>query len=500
MPNLSRRNLLQLVGLAGAAYMLPSLARPRAARADNGVPKRLVFFYTEQGTLKQFDNNGVSYFPWAPNAPGAPSATSITTPWSTSAHTLGELHAASLTPFQKKLLFLDGIDMISSTVDPTGAANAHIAGETHALVAANRQTDALAGGISIDQYIAKAINSPTPLTELSSLEMYVDPWGGDNGNEAHPIYSGSGQPVQMSGDAGVIYDRLLPHGPTTNDPAQQAKLAAMLAQQKATLELAKQNFSALGTKAGKLDADRMNAHAQALADLESRLSIGANVACMEPDRATAIAGSNAATKTDPSCAVPADCTYTADLDVAMRLAQLALSCDLTRVLTLYASVPPDAVINYKSVQGTTDFHDMVHKTNGGNPALGSDPTAMGIVKGYHQYMSAQFAKFLGLLDSIVEPNGGTVLDNSIVVWCGQIAAGDHSLDHIPYVLAGSMGGAVKSGRYVRYPRTPNMQRWPVYSDGPAHNDLFVALANLMGVPAKTFGNASVCAGPLAGLT
>ena len=35
---------------------------------------------------------------------------------------------------------------------------------------------------------------------------------------------------------------------------------------------------------------------------------------------------------------------------------------------------------------------------------------------------------------------------------------------------------------------------------PAHNDLFVTLANYMGIPITTFGNPKVCKGPLAGLT
>ena len=63
-----------------------------------------------------------------------------------------------------------------------------------------------------------------------------------------------------------------------------------------------------------------------------------------------------------------------------------------------------------------------------------------------------------------------------------------------------MGGAVKTGRYVRYPRAKDMNLWPTYSTGPAHNDLFVSLANLMGVQTSTFGNPAVCKGPLAGLT
>jgi hypothetical protein len=95
------------------------------------------------------------------------------------------------------------------------------------------------------------------------------------------------------------------------------------------------------------------------------------------------------------------------------------------------------------------------------------------MKAYQTYNAKMFAKFLDLLAAIPESDGTTLLDNTLVVWCGQIAAGDHSLDNIPYVLAGAMGGAVKTGRYVRYPRvkTPD---WPTYSNSanPPGNDAY----------------------------
>lgn len=142
---------------------------------------------------------------------------------------------------------------------------------------------------------------------------------------------------------------------------------------------------------------------------------------------------------------------------------------------------------------------MIHRTQGAAPQLDGNPTAMKIVKDYHTYHAKKFAQFLDLLAAIPEADGSTLLDHTLVVWCGQIAAGDHSLDHLPLVLGGGMGGAVTPGRYVRYPRKPDAQYWPAYSRGPAHNDLFVSLANMMGVSTNTFGASSVCKGPLAGL-
>jgi hypothetical protein len=494
---ISRRNVLQILGLAGASYGASTLLGASPVRAGGPtVPKRIVFFYTEHGTLKQFNDDGSLKPFWTPTVNGAPDALSIQKPWSTTDFTLRDIHQP-LVAHQKNILLLDGIDMLSSNVDPTGAANAHIGGETHALVAANRLSDKLAGGPSIDQFIAQSLNSPAPLTVLPSLEVFISPWQHDAGGgsaEASPLYADAGMPIPIYGDVNKIYDRMFPNGPQGTSDAEKAKAAKLLAQQNSAIEAAYARFKSVSSRSSALDKARLDAHAQALRDLESRLALASATSCTPPDKATITGGAVVNTVDGQEGQ-----SYEANADVLMRLVQTSLACDLTRVATLYVPVPPDDVFGYTSVGGTTDFHDMVHKTNGAKPALGDDPAAIGIMKAYQTYNAKMFAKFLDLLAAIPEADGTTLLDNTLVVWCGQIAAGDHSLDNIPYVLAGGLGGAVKTGRYVRYPRVKDMSLWPIYSSGPAHNDLFVTLANLMDVKTSTFGNPAVCKGPLAGL-
>ena len=53
---------------------------------------------------------------------------------------------------------------------------------------------------------------------------------------------------------------------------------------------------------------------------------------------------------------------------------------------------------------------------------------------------------------------------------------------------GGAGGALRTGRYLTYPQG---QR--------CISDFYVSLANLLDVPLTTFGDASVCKGPLPGL-
>ena len=481
----SRRTILQLLAL-GAATVIGTTRRPSIAHAAPIIPRRVVFFYSEQGTLKQFNDDGSLKPFWAPTAPNAPNPLSIQQPWSTDTFTLGDMHGP-LESLRNKLLFLDGIDMLSSNVDPTGPGNAHLGGETHALVANNRLSASLAGGPSIDQFIAQQINSPSPVTALPSLELTINALLQDAGGfETAPLYAAAGQPIPIPGRPSNVYNRMFPDGPTPPDDNGEAEKRA--AQQRSVVNFASKDFSSLAGRMSKLDRDRLTAHADSLRDLEERLALLPSAACVEPEPTITAGETWGGDKA----------AYEANADIMMRLTQVALSCDLTRVATIHLSVPPNDAFGYYSVNGTTDFHDMVHQTSGVAPALADNPEAIAIVKACHTYHSQMFANFIAMLDSIPESDGTTLLDNTLVVWCGQLAGGDHSLDRIPYILAGGMSGAVTPGRYVRYPRVAS-NNWPAYSDGPAHNDLFVALANMMGVEIDSFGNPDVCKGALAGL-
>ncbi len=187
-----------------------------------------------------------------------------------------------------------------------------------------------------------------------------------------------------------------------------------------------------------------------------------------------------------------------------QLIQVALACDLTRVV----SIDLDGyTIPYGDFGYTAGFlgstgHSRSRAQDQRHPRrrYASDPTATAMMKAYHTAESALLAKLLTLLDSIPESDGTTLLDNTLVLWCGEIGAHDHSLDYLPYVLIGGTAHGLNQGRYVRYPRKVATTAWPLYSTGLPHNNLFVKLANLMGVSTNTFGQSSICTGALDGLT
>jgi hypothetical protein len=440
----SRRSALGLLA-AGAAGGALWRSAPRSALAAPGdIPKRLIFFYTQQGTLRNL---------WAPTG-------------TETSFELGPLHGP-LQTYKSELLFLHGLDMRSNEVDPTSPANAHYGGTTHSLTGIDRQSGTLPSGPSIDQFIASGLSRGGPLTAFPSLELAAANVSG----EWAVSFAGSGQPVTFSTKPDETYERLFGRFMAPDDSAALARQE----QDELVLRYAAGEFDAKAASFGRGDRLRLEAHAAAIRDLQKRLTLTGGSACTKPE-ATGFAG-----KRD----------YVAIADANLHLATAALACDLTRIVTLALPELPSAQVGYTSgAHGTTDLHDLVHKT-AENGELKDNPDAVAPIKRYHQYHAQQFADLLALLDGIPESDGQSLLDHSVVLWCGQLGSGSHDLSWLPWMLAGSGGGYFETGRFLQLPRT-NKQ-------GLAHNDLFVSLANYMGLDIATFGNASACQGPLPGL-
>ena len=83
--------------------------------------------------------------------------------------------------------------------------------------------------------------------------------------------------------------------------------------------------------------------------------------------------------------------------------------------------------------------------------------------------------------------GGSVLDNSVIMHGQDCAmAGAHSKKDMGYFLIGGAGGALKTGRHLKFNSVP-------------HNNLLVSLLNAFGIPDQTFGDPTCCTGPLPGI-
>jgi hypothetical protein len=168
----------------------------------------------------------------------------------------------------------------------------------------------------------------------------------------------------------------------------------------------------------------------------------------------------------------------------MDLAAAALACDLTRVLSLQWTYA-ESNQSFPHL-GFTDFHHVM------SHAGDSDAAAQEKLTKINVWYAEQFAYLLGKLASYPE-EGGTLLDNTAVLWCNEVGKGNnHAHRDLPFLLAGSCGGYFRTGRFVDYMAGG--------AAGHPHNNLLVSLAQAMGLPDTTFGDPAYSTGPLPGLT
>jgi hypothetical protein len=105
----------------------------------------------------------------------------------------------------------------------------------------------------------------------------------------------------------------------------------------------------------------------------------------------------------------------------------------------------------------------------------------------HNWLSSRFLTLVQALD-VPDPlsPGKTVLDNTCIFWTSEVDGGDaHTVQSIPVVLVGSLGGTLKTGQFLKYGEIGGVAP----NQNPTMNrnmgDLFATLSNAMGAPTTT---------------
>jgi hypothetical protein len=131
----------------------------------------------------------------------------------------------------------------------------------------------------------------------------------------------------------------------------------------------------------------------------------------------------------------------------MQVMALAVACGLTRAATLQIGNGNDQTQYTIDGKKYERFHHISHRINGD----GGDGSAIANADVKHHDLDKLFAQAFGYLvdqlSSYMTPTG-TLLDEGVSVWLSDVATGDHSPNNLPYVIAGSAGGFLKTGHYV----------------------------------------------------
>ena len=279
-------------------------------------------------------------------------------------------------------------------------------------------------------------------------------------------------PNVMTPDAGT---------PTTRPFAER-----LTTQRRRVLDDVRESLKSLKLKVGAADRLRLEKHEASIERFESGLPLpGA------PD-----AGSPAPTACRATQALPPDFAnrqnnyepyYRAHIDVLVQ----GLACGVSRVASLqdhdmydppfsrFLAAPPSSLSGLGAVPFPpmqSDWHSNVHGASGGGVG---DRANNGSLDAGFTFYASMFRYLLDQMDAVVEPNGQTLLDNSLVMWISEFGdGGSHSTHNLPVVLAGSAGGTLTTGRHV----ATSGGALGAYNTGTVTtNDLFLSLHRQMGV-------------------
>jgi hypothetical protein len=168
----------------------------------------------------------------------------------------------------------------------------------------------------------------------------------------------------------------------------------------------------------------------------------------------------------PANGLPEDLREHAKL--MLDLIALAFQTDKTRVATLLISRDLSAMY-YPFLEVSQAHHGASHANNNDE------------YERITRWHVSQFAYLASKLDSMPEGDG-TVLDNSCLLFLSNMWIGrSHDNSRLPVVLAGGLGGTLKTGRTLDYTRAGDERRKAC--------SLYLSLLDRMGITLDRFGDA-----------
>ena len=441
----NRRSFLQAV--AGASVALPFLEAGEAAAQADAAP-RLVIYQTGQGNLST----------WTPPVlPG--NALQLST------------MLEPLAPHQDKVMALSGV---SNLVSPLHNSNGHIANtktlltanvmDTTELGAFDAATEAhpsqMSMGPSFDHYLAAQLGTQTPLNlAIGSTESWttMNHQAEQNANGTHSV-------APLVADPREVFQTYFA-GQSAN--TQTTRADRFRQSRGSVLQGVSGAFGALRKHLGRRDQQRIEQHLDALSDLENELGFVPPANCGE-----------VTVDIPAGYEPPSSPDYNNNLDVTAdlmtTLATQALACGAKQSVTIHDTNSHSPSFEFLGMGAVEGWHAHVHN----DPALGlgyASSAENPILQAGFRYYAEVFNNLLAKMDAIIEPNGGTLLDNSIVIWISELGAGtNHYGTNLPIVIAGG-GGRITMNRHVACP------------EGSSTNDFYLSLLHVFGVMDSTFG-------------
>ena len=427
-PKVSRRLVLR--GIGGVALSLPlleSFGRAPAKAQDAPSDTSYAIFFRQANGVACAQNSplGAEMEPerfW-PTATGA----------LTSA-TLGGRALDELLDHTSRILVVGNINMRDFAYGD-GHARGALQGLTARGPTVNGEGgDSEASGESIDHRIGRELNP----SGRDSLYLYSGSNSGWLGG-ACISYRDSGVRRAVEVNPRVAYEAMAGGGGGLSNEA----LVLLRQRQLSVNDLVRDQMQRLmsSSRLSASDRDKLDLHFNSIREIEVALG------CDLPmDQADALGAGDDLVGSDDGMDV------IAITKLHMDVAAVAVACGYTRSVAIQVGNGNDGSIRYRDSSGNLmeNFHYISHRRqshdNSGTVIANSDQL--------HHQVDRQFGQmFKHLLDRLhayAMPTGGSLLEHGVSVWYNDLGNGpEHSPNNTPFVLAGSPGGFLKQGQYLR---------------------------------------------------
>ena len=433
----SRRTILRGIGATVALPLLdaaPAFGQGRLLTNQN----RLAYLYFP---------NGIPRGIWYPEKTGVNGELIQLNEW-----------MSPLEPFKEEIIIPGNIW--------TPEGNGHVEGTPTWLTGHDYDSRGVnAGGVSADQIVARHLRDQTllPSLELSTKgEGYFS-----NSLPRNAIsWSAPDRPMTREIEPRTIFDRMFSTKSSVN--SNRSVMDSVLA-----------DARSLSSVVSAADSLRLDEYFESIRALERRIEFAER-------QSTEMLNDRALTDTlvAPTPGIPAD--HESYVRLMMDLMILAFQSDATRVITFmldhgqsnrYFNFIPEvdgtwhALSHYQNASGMTEDDD-------GTTSWESVEQKRAMYAEVVRWHHSQVAYLLGRMKNIREPDGNTLLDNSMLLMGGAIGDGnEHDASHLPTLLAGRGGGTIKTGRYINHDEPTDLA------------SIHVALMQRMGVPIERLGTA-----------
>ena len=446
---LDRRTMLRGVGTALALpwleAMVPGGVGPvaRAARASVANPVRMAFLFVP---------NGVHPADWIPSKDVPDGSRDFELPRS----------LASLEGVREHVSVHAGFSHRNASALGDGPGD-HARSAACFLTGAHPRKTAgsdILNGVSIDQVIAAKMRGTT---RFDSLELGCDPGlrGGSCDSGYSCTYSGNiswrtpRTPMAKETSPRALFERMFMSGPAGESLAARE---LRLKRRSSLLDAVRGEARSLTNRLGNRDRLKLEEYLDGVRELERRLEV--------------VEGA----EQDPTQwgleelprGIPGD--YGDHLDLMGDLMLLAFRLDLTRVATfMWANEGSNRT--FPMVDVREGHHHLSHHA--------SDEAKIEAIKRIDRWQCERFARLVKRFSETPEANGGTVLDNTLMMYGSAISDGNrHNHNNLPILVAGRGGGQVNPGQLIRHD-----------AKTPACN-LFASMASAGGVELDQFGDST----------